>query len=517
MSAQVDNEKGPELNRRVGNIFERAGFDSLPNSATTKEYEVVLHEKTRPLDLYARDKSLGITIIGSNKSGGIGGGLSSHLSDLKQLKVVANADAAILTLTGYEIDPNDRKAATAAGIHLWTEKELDYYDALTEAIRDYAKYELINSLELTTKEDKTTVNVLALRVKQPTSNSPTELFMFSMSPERLLKTCCLFRRAVGNADAYQRMVSKKRLPGIRRFVSKPDAILPTNIVVSLDAKTVAVHDLEKAAKIENLTDKPAMLTVFAHDLVMLSIPLAYGTMELLDGQHRLFGFAETAIATQQQFNLVVVGVKGLSKKQKQTTFVAINDNSRRMDPNLVAYLQYEKEDSVCQKDSKLMAIRVAVDLASRSPFKDKLRLLDLGKQTLTLKGVSGYDLKGLVGPKGELRKIFTTNLPSDYVTYLSHYFSLVRTTFKQEWDHPTEYMLATNRGVTAFLKLLKSMLANDPNTKQPDKCLKYIQALKGFEWKSKTLQQTYVGSQGWKKFHLDLVKKIRKKYPTFTA
>jgi hypothetical protein len=61
------------------------------------------------------------------------------------------------------------------------------------------------------------------------------------------------------------------------------------------------------------------------------------------------------------------------------------------------------------------------------------------------------------------------------------------------------------------------MLANDPATKSPDKCHKYIQALKGFDWKSKTLKQNYVGSQGWKKFHLDLVKHIRKKYPSFTA
>ncbi|MGA2438909.1 MAG: DGQHR domain-containing protein [Acidobacteriaceae bacterium] len=517
MSAQVDNEKGPKLNQRVGSLFERAGFESLPNSSTTKEFEVTVHEKTRPLDLWARDKTLGVTIVGSNKAGKIAGGFSAHISDLKLLAAAAHADATILTMTGYEVDASEIKAAKAAGVCVWTDNELAYYDALTDAIRDYARYEIINSLGLTTKEDKTTVNVVAIRIKQPTSSSPTELFMFSMSPERLLKTCCLFRRAIGNAEAYQRMVSKKRLPGIRKFVSKYDALLPTNIVVSLDETKVSVYELEKSAKIENLTSKALTLTTGAHDLVVLSIPLAYGTMELLDGQHRLFGFAETPIATRQEFNLAVVGVKGLSKKQKQNTFVAINDNSRRMDPNLVAYLQYEKDDSICQKDSKLMAIRVAVDLAQRSPFKKKLRVLDLGKQTLTLKGVSGYDLKGLVGPKGELRNVFPTNTPADYVTYLANYFSLVRTTFKDEWDTPSEYVIATNRGVTAFLKLLKSMLANDPATKSPDKCHKYIQALKGFDWKSKTLKQNYVGSQGWKKFHLDLVKHIRKKYPSFTA
>ena len=93
MSAQVDNEKGPKLNQRVGSLFERAGFESLPNSSTTKEFEVTVHEKTRPLDLWARDKTLGVTIVGSNKAGKIAGGFSAHISDLKLLAAAAHADA----------------------------------------------------------------------------------------------------------------------------------------------------------------------------------------------------------------------------------------------------------------------------------------------------------------------------------------------------------------------------------------------------------------------------------------
>ena len=376
---------------------------------------------------------------------------------------------------------------------LWSESDLLYYEALNEAIHTFTKYDIIHALGLETKEEKTTVNVLAIGIKRPTSESPIELFMFSLSPERLLKTCSVFRRAVGNASAYQRMVSKKRLPSIKSFVSKADAILPTNIVLSLDATKISVIELEKATQVKNLTAKPLTLSSSHHELVALGIPMAYGSMELLDGQHRLFGFAEAAPATRQSFNLAVVAIKGLEQKQKQSTFVAINDNSRRMDPNLVAYLQLEKEDQLCQKDNKLMAIRVAVDLNERSPFLNKVRLLDLGKQTMTLKGLSGYDLKGLVGPKGLLRAAFPTNLPSDYVTYLSAYFSLVRSTFKTEWDDPKKYILATNRGLTALLKLLKSILRAVKNNPDPQAALKYIKALDGFDWDYNSLKQKYVG------------------------
>jgi DGQHR domain-containing protein len=341
--------------------------------------------------------------------------------------------------------------------------------------------------------------------------------MFSLSPEKLLKTCAVFRRAQGNAEAYQRMVSKARLPGITRFVSEPDSILPTNLVVNLDAKKVKIQELEKAADVSNLTAEPLTLTTTNHQIVALGIPMEYASMELLDGQHRLFGFVDAAPATRQAFSLAVVGVAGLSQVQKQETFVSINDTSRRMDPNLVAFLQYEEDDAVCQKDGKLMAIRVVVDMCERNPFKDKVRLLDMGKQIMTLKGLSGYDLKGLLGPKGRLRKAFPTNLPADYVSYLSTYFSIVKETLKTEWEDPKVYILATNRGITALLKLLRSILRAEKSSSDPQAAKKYIEALDGFDWNYAKLKRDYVGSQGWAGFHRDLVEQVKKKYPTFRA
>jgi len=62
-------------------------------------------------------------------------------------------------------------------------------------------------------------------------------------------------------------------------------------------------------------------------------------------------------------------MKGLQDKMKQETFVAINDNSRRMDPNLVSFLKHTNDDAACQKDSELMAIRIVVDLNDSTPFK----------------------------------------------------------------------------------------------------------------------------------------------------
>jgi DGQHR domain-containing protein len=255
-----------------------------------------------------------------------------------------------------------------------------------------------------------------------------------------------------------------------------------------------------------------------YDLVVLNIPMEYASLELIDGQHRLYGFVNTNPATRRAFNLVVLGVKGLDQIRRRDTFIAINDNSRRMDPNLVSYLKYTADDDICRKDSALMAIRIVVDLNKTTPFRKAIRLLDIGRQRLTLKGLSGYDLRGLLGPKGLLRKHYPTNHPAEYVRVLRMYFSTIRSVFQKEWNEPDRYIIATNRGVSAFLKLLKSILKTHNAPLTQSVIHTYLQALKAgwkSSWEFSKLQNTYVGSQGWKQFHRDLVTAIRRKHPEF--
>jgi len=209
-------------------------------------------------------------------------------------------------------------------------------------------------------------------------------------------------------------------------------------------------------------------------------------------------------------------MRGLTQQQRRDTFVAINDNSRRMDPNLVAYLKYTTDDAECQKSNELMAIRIAVDLNKATPFKKAIRLLDMpSSQRITLKGFAGYDLRGLVGTNGWLRRRYSSNSPKEFVSVLRMYFSAVKSVFPNQWKSPETYIISTNRGVSALLKLLRSILKthNDPITHELVK--KYLIPLKSRRnlWKTAKLQQSYVGSQGWKSFHRDLVGLIRKKYP----
>ena len=508
-------DKGGKLNKRIWMLFENAGFQTKPNSKDLTEKEIIVAAgKKRPLDLYAEEPKLGVIIVGSNKSGKLESSWTAHLNDCKEIKEQAKANKFLIIRTGKEVPAANKKQANDMGIVVWDEEELSYYEAIVGTIKDYGKYEIIHALGLKTQEEKDTHRVLAIRLKQPYTNSSAELFMFTISPERLLKTCFIYRKAQGDARAYQRMLRKKRLPNIRDFVNKPEAILPTDIILHLSDK-VTVDEIQEYSELHDKNGKIITLSKSkCYDLVSINIPMEYASIELIDGQHRLYGFIGAEPSTISDFNLVALGIKNIDAEQRRDTFVAINDNSRRMDANLVAYLKYTEDDSLCEKDNNLMAIRIVVDLNKTSPFKKSIKLLDIGEQKLTLKGLSGYDLKGLIGSKGLLRKYFPGNKPQEYIRAIRFYFNIVRSVFKKQWDNPEKYIIATNRGVTAFLKLLKSILKTEGRFPTDITLKKYFNALnKNWpieNWELEKLKKTYVGSQGWKEFHRDILKAIKK-------
>lgn len=508
-------DKGAELNTRVWTLLQKAGFETKPNSADPAEHLVTLTDgKTRPVDLLAQVPTLGVTIIGQNKARKKLHSFTAEMHDFEELKKAAKANGALFVAAEKEMEQSEREFARKKGVVVWDAQQLAYYEAVVEALGAYARYEIINALGITTTEEKLKDTVVAIRLGQPRPDG-TELYMFTVPAEKLLKMCVVLRKAEGSAYAYQRILSKKRLPKVGAFVGTPQALLPTNIVVHL-GDSVAIDEIK--TELEDDKGRKVETGRQDHQLVSLTFPLKYGLMELIDGQHRLFGFVHAEDSTKKDFNLVVLGLRNLDEKRRSDTFVAINDNARRVDANLVSYLRYTNDEKTCKQRPDLMAIKIVVELNKLSPFKDLVRLLDVGHQRLTLKGLSGYDLRGLVGPNGLLRKYYTENTSKRFIRVLRTYFSVIKAQFPKEWAAPDTHIIATNRGFSAFLKLLRSILKNEQARLTKRVAIKYIKALRlqwSGTWETAKLKASYVGSQGWKRFHRDMVKAIQKKYKTF--
>jgi len=512
--------KGEDLNQRVWTLFQDAGFDTKPNSADpATEHTVQLPDggSSRPVDLFAHIPDLGVSIIGSNKSRKKLKSYTAHIHDLHKLKQAADAKCALFVAAEQEMLERERKFAEKNGVKVWDGQQLQYYESLVGAIGYYAKYEIMHALDIPTTEETLKDTVLAIKLEQPKATAPkkVELYMFTLPADKLLKTCVVLRKAQGSPYAYQRILSRKRLPNIGAFVRSPDALIPTNVIVHLGQNFVI--DEIKSDELQDADGNQVEPSRQDHKLVSITFPLKYASLELIDGQHRLFGFVHADEATRKTFNLVVLGVRNLDEKRRNRAFVAINDNARRVDPNLVSYLRYTDDEKVCGQNADLMAIKVVVELNKVSPFRHLIRLFDMGKAPLTLRGLSGYDLKGLVSPKGQLRK-FYPNESRRYVRAFRSYFSVVREQFQVEWESPETYIVVTNRGITAFVKLMRSILKTEQKKLTKAAARKYLKALRTHwsgTWETATLKKSYVGSHGWKQFHRDMVGSIRKKYTEF--
>lgn len=108
-------DKGARLNKRVGKLFETAGFRTSPNSKSTAEHEVVLSPRKKiPVDLHAADPELGVTIVGSNKSGGVDG-WTQHVHGYLELGRAANADKVLFVVTGQALDEEQKAYAVHRG------------------------------------------------------------------------------------------------------------------------------------------------------------------------------------------------------------------------------------------------------------------------------------------------------------------------------------------------------------------------------------------------------------------
>lgn len=514
----MSKDKGSALNQRVWKIFEKAGFQTTPNTLNpNEEAKVTLSEsKSRKVDLLATLPDLDVTIIGENKSRKrLDGSFSAYVHDFLELQKNIKANTVLFVSDDKDFDLEDKQYALDKGFSFWEDEELEYYEALVDTLGHYAKYEILQAMNISTQEQIQIHNVLALHFHQPFSSSNNDLYVFTASPEMLLKTCVVLRKAAGRKDTYQRVVNKSRLNKITKFVSQQDAVLPPNIVVHLSEEIIAtelhVPEQDKFGRKIILSQKNN------YDLVLLQIPMKYASMEIIDGQHRLFGFTGTEPATKTSFNLVVLGLANMNPKKRTETFVAINDNARRMDPNLVAYLKLTTDELECQKDNDLMAIKIVFELNKITPFKKKIRLLDRGNEKITLKNFIGADLKSLISEKGLLRKHYP-HLSSKYISVLRMYFSILKATFPNEWNDPDKYIIFTNRGISAFLKLLKSILKTEDAPLTQSVVEKYLKALEKYwsgGWETVFLQNSYVGTQGRNDFHRDLIKAIQKKYPDF--
>jgi DNA sulfur modification protein DndB len=359
---------------------------------------------------------------------------------------------------------NDRDRATDAGVPIFTEAELEYYEALVGQIGVAARFQFLADVLQGRKIPGLELRVPAIKTKM----GKFMAYTFSVAPEYLLKIAFVSHRAKGKAsdiDAYQRMLKKSRLRDIRQYIAD-GGIFPTNIVLNVgESRWLSFDRGKQEAEQSDSTFGWLMLRP------------AYRVAWIIDGQHRLFAYAGQPAASKAVVS--VLAFVGLPPSEQARLFVDINAEQRKVKQSLLQELYAELHWDAAEPEVRVQAVLSkvvqALDSEPLSPFFQRVLKADdkrTEKRCISLTAIFGALEKGtffiartkggLVTEYGPLWDTDNSGTLRRTVAVLSGYFESIRAEAASLWDLGAGDGggLAMNDGVTVCINVLKSIFVH---------------------------------------------------------
>jgi DNA sulfur modification protein DndB len=353
--------------------------------------------------------------------------------------------------------PNDLDRATEFRIRVLTDNDIDYFMRLADLIGPAARHQLQAEIFSNQQIEALTRTVPAVRGKI----AGKRFYQFAIEPEQLLKIAFISHRVRLDSEtvgAYQRMLRKGRLRQIREYI-EGGGTFPTNIVVNFRGKR----------RFDLSGDKSSGDVQFGS----LYLPNTYKSAWIIDGQHRLYGFAGTKWAASTQ--LPVLAFQDLKPSEEAQMFVDINSKQVRVPRNLLVDLMSELYWDSDQPDAAHYALlsRIVAVLGSSigSPVRNRMvqegdtqsaaRPLTItgAYEAINKSGLVGTLRKGVLDPGPLYEKNSEATLKRS-VAVLTKYLRLYSEPLQDHWDRGNGEggYLCTNNGITALLLVLAAVV-----------------------------------------------------------
>lgn len=358
----------------------------------------------------------------------------------------------------------DKDRAAEAKIAVITEQDISYYSKLTSFLKEAARYQFLARYLKGEGIDGLRIDVPATKGKM----GGITFYNFLISPFDLLKIAYISHKATSTNDleTYQRMVKPSRLKEIAAYIDDGGQF-PTNIVINFKSSDSLRFD--KVQSYENST------------FGTLKLPGQYGTAWVIDGQHRLYGFA---FSERGKNHVVpVLAYENLPAADEMKLFVDINCEQVKVPRSLLneiyANLNYGSDDPMERLEAQYPRIALRLDELPSSPIRDRVLTVSKDKDnnrclslTSLADGIKENRFLGSVsqlmpnppivqpGPlchlSGDLE--LTTEKAADVI---AGYFDLFAKGVPGNWQlgNAKGGFLCTNNGQRALLRLLKELIA----------------------------------------------------------
>lgn len=471
-----------KFHRKIENLLQRSGFNIVSSDFYQKGPDIIISAEGHRIIVQCKHSEKDLQTFRK---------LDSIIDEYSRKRRKWKASAAILVLGGYKLPRIDKSdLLKKEKVIIWSNKDIEYYNKISKSLKSWARFPMLSDFGIN-KDSNKTIKLPAMKVNQ----GKYTFLVFQLDPETLLKIGDVFRRE-RNTRAYQRMVEQRRVKEIGDFIKSSSAVFPTNIVCAFNSK---------------VTYKKGII----------EMPIRYGSLLIIDGQHRLYGFCHSDNERIKKFELIctafnINGIENskLTETDQARLFRNLNEKSKKVSKELIIALSISLKIADRQT-------RVIDKLRKRRYFQNKVKTIDSKGDIHITTFVETPPSERLMKDNGLISKFYKNNgshAPDDfYLCILDKYFHLVSRIFKEAWEDPKSYILATDRGIRGLLRLCEDVIEYSNGLKNIDKAEAALKGLVGVELRSKELKRKYAGEAGADELVGEWRDHIRKTLPDFAT
>jgi len=444
------------LEDEVWLLFKNMGFIEMNRD---RDFKIQAGPVKKQIDVFALDENDAFVVeckaseVGAPVSRDDILGIDSLKEDIRSsVRKYKEVNVSFMIATrGIRWTEDKEQLAKDRGIFVWKEAELEYYAKLVKHLGSVAKFQ-IYSILFPGRKIPEPIKVPAIRG----GKGKAKFYCFVIQPEKLLQIAYVHHRRSTPKEllgSYQRMLKKSRLNKISAFISR-GGYFPNNIILSFTEKPT-FRRFEKEKQVGNVV------------VGMLELPRQYASAWIIDGQHRLYGYADNP--KKSTATVPVLAFDHLDVKEQAKLFVEINKEQKAVSSNLLWDLYpdiyHDSEDEEHQLLRTISLIVKKLNSDSDSPLRDHISIPSMpskGRETTNLTMATVCDAlkeSKLINP--EERLFYDTDYDStvDFAAErLKAYFDVIAKTFPEDWAKGDQGLLRTNIGIRIFVILLRQLL-----------------------------------------------------------
>lgn len=376
----------------------------------------------------------------------------------------------VICAQDIDLDETEVRQAADRGIRLIPSEHLEQWFDLVDTVGPSLRYQVLERLTgekipIGSAGGPRAYEYPAVRIPLPGAEEKRHLYVFAIDPATLLSLAVVYRLTYGDPMGYQRELKQNKLKQINEYLSDLHNAFPNSIIVSFDE--------EGSRKLKWVSS--GVGTSGRAELGILKIPKYYCIAEIIDGQHRLYGYLdfsedkrfETALRDRRQSDrLIVVAYPDPKRTERPRLFLTINSTQTKIPTRQIWALMGET-----RPETRMGYIsRLVREFNERGVLENKIEIprITRGKRKINIANLGkGIEDRHLV----DNSRRFAWNIydglrdggkypeePShEVVDNLNMFFKCVRDSHRNDWDSRDGF-LATNNGVNVMLRVYAEIL-----------------------------------------------------------